>query len=168
MVQSCENIREEIGQSVAGEFSIKVHQHIKDCKECDNYAQKIIRLERVFKEEGLITELAGKSTTRKLKWMLMSVAACIILLLPDGDKFDLESQVDEELLPKKNIAFQQVDTSAEIIQEDNLSQYVRNWSEAEQALWEQIGEMDWTDDEYTESMEVINQWQIDQIGMHES
>ncbi len=167
MSQLCENIREEIGQSVAGELSIKVHQHIKDCKECDNYAQKIIRLEMVFKEEGLITELAGKSSTRKLKWMLMSVAACIILLLPDRDKYDLESQVYEELLPNKNIAFEQVDTSAGT-QEENLSQYVRNWSEVEQALWEQIGEMDWIDDEYTESMEVINQWQIDQIGMHES
>ena len=75
MGQSCENIKEEIGQSIAGELSVTVHEHIKSCKDCDNYAQKIIRLEKVFRNEGVFTEPAGQSSARSFKWFVMSVAA---------------------------------------------------------------------------------------------
>ena len=64
MGQSCEDIKEEIGQSIAGELSSGVHEHIKSCKDCDNYAQKIIRLEKVFRDEGVFNELRERTSFR--------------------------------------------------------------------------------------------------------
>ena len=52
--------------------------------------------------------------------------------------------------------------------ETELHQYVNNWSDTELDLWEQIGEIGLDFDDYSQSMEVINQWQIDHLDMDES
>ena len=162
MGQSCEDIQEEIGQSIAGELSVRVHRHIKGCKDCDNYAQKIIRLEKVFKEDGIFVEPAGQSSARTFKWIAMSVSACIILLLPDTYKIDLGFDKQQKLLHTNNKVNQEISNSTGIL-EEQLNQYVINWSKTEQELWDQIGEIAWNFDDYSQSMEVINQWQLDQL-----
>ena len=167
MGQSCEDIKEEIGQSIAGELSSGVHEHIKSCKDCDNYAQKIIRLEKVFRDEGVFNEPAGQSSARIFKWIAMSVGACIILLLPDTYKIDLG------LDARKDLAHINYDVSAgsnasNETRENELNQYVNNWSDTELDLWDQIGEIGLGFDDYSQSMEVINQWQIDHLDMEES
>lgn len=167
MGQSCEDIREEIGQSIAGELSIRVHEHIKSCKDCDNYAQKIIRLEKVFRDEGVFTEPAGQSSARAFKWFVMSVAACLILLLPDTYKIDLGLDGSKNLV-HTNYAVNIESNVSNETRETELNKYVNNWSDIEQDLWEQIGEAGSDLDSYTESMEVINQWQIDHLDMEES
>tara|TARA_Y100000589_G_C26690895_1_gene441761 strand:+ start:54 stop:554 length:501 start_codon:yes stop_codon:yes gene_type:complete len=166
MSRPCKDIQEEIGQSVAGDLSVEVHKHLKDCSECDDYAQKIIRLERIFKEEGLVSELVGQSSTRKLKWLVMSAGACIILLLPDTYKLDSGLYLQEQSRQSKFVTTQS-NNSADI-REDQLDQYVSTWLQSEQDLWEQIGEMDWALDEYYESMEIISQWQVEHLEMQES
>ena len=167
MGQSCENIKEEIGQSIAGELSVTVHEHIKSCKDCDNYAQKIIRLEKVFRNEGVFTEPAGQSSARTFKWFVMSVAACIILLLPDTYKIDFGLDGRKDLV-HTNYAVNGESNASNETRETELNKYVNNWSDTEQDLWEQIGEAGSDLDAYTQSMEVINQWQIDYLDMEES
>ncbi len=167
MAKSCEDIQEEIGQSISGELSVRVHKHIKVCKECDNYAQKIIRLEKIYKEEGSFTEPAGQPSARLLKWVAMSVGACIILLLPDTYKIDLGFESQPEMLKTKYTASRDTSISPKIL-EDQLNQYISNWSQVEEDFWEQIGEEGWYFDDYSKSMEVISQWQIDNLDVEES
>ena len=166
MSRPCKNIQDEIGQSVAGDLSVEVHKHLKECSECDDYAQNIIRLERMFKEEGLVSEIAGQSSARKLKWLAMSVGACIILLLPDTYKLDSGLYLQEQAGQSK-VVTTQFDDSVHT-REGQLDKYVNTWLRSEQDLWEQIGEMEWALDEYSESMEIISNWQVEHLEMQES
>ena len=97
----------------------------------------------------------------------MSVGACIILLLPDTYKIDLG------LDARKDLAHINYDVSADSnasneTRETELHQYVNNWSDTELDLWRQIGEIDWITADYSQSIKVINQWQIDHLDMDES
>ena len=97
----------------------------------------------------------------------MSVGACIILLLPDTYKIDLGLDARKDLVHINYDVSADSNASNET-RENELNQYVNNWSDTELDLWDQIGEIGLGFDDYSQSMEVINQWQIDHLDMEES
>lgn len=166
----CEAIQENIGQSLAGEFDPEIHAHLKMCRNCDKYAQDILRLEQLFRKEALRTERSGERTWRKVKWTSMALAAILILILPEPSKNDLDISRSSFTKPTTLVATDFTETASMVMNEmyEELANMDLDLSDRKADIWDQLDGEEWSWDSFSESMEILREWQTNELELQKS
>ena len=167
MDSKCKIVQRQIGGSRAGEFGSEIHEHLKYCKDCDQYAQDIIRLEKVFKNDAISMVQPHQQIWKKSKWSLMTIAAIMIIFLPNPfqqkSRFQLAGKSGNDVIIssdfKQNSQFS-IDTIYYDLAQININLALEN-----NDIWEQLDDMEWPFDAYSQSMDVIQQWEFDELEL---
>lgn len=167
MDSKCKIIQREIGGSRVGDFDSGIYEHLKYCKDCDKYAQDIVRLEKLFKTDAVSMVQPHQQIWKKSKWSLMTIAAIMIIFVPNPfqqkSRFQLVGTSGNEVIIsseyKHNSEFS-IDTIYYDLAQININLALEN-----DDIWEQLDEMEWSFDAYSQSMDVIQEWEFDELEL---
>lgn len=166
MDSKCDIVQEQIGGSVDGEFSSDIYEHLKSCKGCDKYLQDIVRLEKIFKTDALDIVQPHEQIWQKSKWSIIAIAAIMIIFVPNpfqkkssfhlagnsGNSVMISSETQPNILAEvESIYSDLAQVDANLARENNI--------------WEQLDDVDWQFDAYSQSMEAIQEWELDDLEL---
>ena len=104
---------------------------------------------------------------KKSKWSLMTIAAIMIIFVPNPfqqkSRFQLVGTSGNEVIIsseyKHNSEFS-IDTIYYDLAQININLALEN-----DDIWEQLDEMEWSFDAYSQSMDVIQEWEFDELEL---